>query len=298
MVDMHLHTYYSDGTLSPAELVKRAAEKGIKIMSITDHDGLNGVDEGIKAGEEMGIMVIPGIELSTVLTGGEVKGFPEDYSESIVNMHILGYEIDIKNEELNRTIDYIRKKREDRNEKLLAAFNKIGLNISSEDLIQRQGQDYVGKPNFALALIKRGYTKSAKEANTAGMYLKHPKTRGIHREKIHVKEALTIIKNAGGYGVLAHPMKVKFPHQNNGLPMDDERKFYYLDKLLDQLIGWGLSGMECYYSSHSQKQTQELVAIAKNKGLLITAGSDFHGPSLDPNLDIGMVGLEPAAVKL
>ncbi|GAB1477189.1 PHP domain-containing protein [Bacillota bacterium] len=290
MVDMHLHTYYSDGTLSPEELVKRAADRGILTMAITDHDGLNGIKEALEAGEKYGVKVIPGLEFSANMPFRELE--PERFSKegtgddggTIINMHILGYDIDVENEALILAVEQMRRKREERNRKLLKALQSIGLQIEEEDLIIRQGQDYIGKPNFALALKKKGYIETTKEANTPGRFLRHPAARKIHREKIHVREALSLIKNAGGYAVLAHPMKVKF----EGLPESD--KFNMLEKLLDKLTGWGLSGMECYYSSHTPEQTASLLKMAEKRGMIVTEGSDFHGPDFDPDLDIGVTG--------
>lgn len=289
MVDMHLHTYYSDGTLSPEALVKRAADRGILTMAITDHDGLNGIKEALEAGEKYGVKVIPGIEFSTnmflweLLNERRAEDGANDGS-SIVNMHILGYEINIENKALNMAVEEMRIKREDRNSKLLSALKSIGLEIEEEDLIIRKGQDYVGKPNFALALVKKGYVGTTKEANTPGRFLRHPVALKIHREKIHVREALNLIKEAGGYSVLAHPMKVKF----QGLPESD--KFEMLEKLLDKLTSWGLSGMECYYSSHTAVQTARLLQMSESRGIVATAGSDYHGPDFDPDLDIGVTG--------
>ena len=287
MIDMHLHTYYSDGTLSPTELIKRAADRGVKTLAITDHDGFNGIAEALEAGERFGVTVIPGVEFSTIMQGDELDGAPPYYTGSIINLHILGYEIDIQNEELKIAVNEMRKKREERNRKLLSALNRIGYQIREEDLLQRKGQDYVGKPNFALALVKKGYVKSAKEANTPGRFLRHPEARKIHREKTHVRNAVSLINNAGGYAVLAHPMKVKFPE---GKSDKSDDIFDQLDALLDQLVEWGLAGMECYYSTHTVEQAAQLVDIATGRGLLITSGSDFHGPGFDSRLDVGVTG--------
>ncbi|HPO04652.1 MAG TPA: PHP domain-containing protein [Bacillota bacterium] len=286
MIDMHLHTYYSDGTLSPTELVRRAAARGVKTIALTDHDGFNGVAEALKAGEEYGVEVIPGVELSAVMPGEDLGPASSGWAGEIINMHILGYEIDICNKELRRAVMEIRRKREERNLKLLSALNGIGYKIRKEDLLQRKGQDYVGKPNFALALIKRGYVKSAREANTPGLFLRHPEARKIHREKIHVRDAISLIKQADGYAVLAHPMKVKFPGG------EESKRFSQLELLLDKLQEWGLSGMECYYSTHTVKQAARLADVAARRKLIITSGSDFHGPELDPDLDIGITGKE------
>ncbi|MGI6732692.1 MAG: PHP domain-containing protein [Anaerovoracaceae bacterium] len=282
MIDMHLHTYYSDGTMSPEELIRRAAERGVKTLAITDHDGFNGIAEALEAGRRYGVTVIPGVEFSTIMKGDELDLAPAHYAGEIINMHILGYQIDIQNEALVKAAEEMRKKRQERNRKLLSAFNRIGYKISEEDLLQRKGQDYVGKPNFALALVKRGYIKSTSEANTPGHFLRHPEARKIHREKIHVREAISLIRNAGGYAVLAHPMKVRFPEEEGC------RVFERLELLLDKLQKWGLAGMECYYSTHTKEQAERLVEIAERRGLLITAGSDFHGPEFDYRVDIGV----------
>ncbi len=282
MIDMHLHTYYSDGTLSPTEVVQRAVNRGIKILAITDHDGFDGVAEALDAGEQLGVLVIPGIEFSSNMLGEELNGSPPNYAGDIINMHILGYEIDIQNVQLSKAVEKIRRQRKDRNEKLLAEFNRLGYRILEEDLRQREGQDYAGKPNFALALVKKGYIKTTKEASTPGHFLRHPNVRRIHREKIHVREAISLINDAGGYAVLAHPMKVRFP-ESAGADV-----FEQLEPLLDQLREWGLAGMECHYSTHTAEEAARLVEMAESRGLLITSGSDFHGPDFDPGLDIGV----------
>lgn len=283
MIDMHLHTYYSDGTMSPREIVERAANRGVRTIAITDHDGLNGIDEALKAGKELGVKVIPGVEFSTLMKGRELNCLDLPLDSSIINMHILGYDIDINNKELKKAIEDIRLKRIERNEKLLFALNKIGVDIEEEDIIQRPGQDYIGKPNFALALVNKGYVKNTKEAYVPGSYLKHDTVRQVHREKIHVKRAIDLIRGAGGYSVLAHPLKVKFPNSWG------EDKYALLDPLLDELIELGLSGLECYYSTHSKDQSRRLAEMAEAKGLIATSGSDFHGPEFDKNVDIGVV---------
>jgi DHA1 family multidrug resistance protein-like MFS transporter len=285
MIDMHLHTFYSDGTLSPAELVQRAADRGIKVLAVTDHDGVDGVSEAMEAGESLGVTVIPGIEFSANMQGQELYKAPPYYTGDIINMHILGYEIDIQNKPLLKAVEKIRKQRKERNQKLITEFNRLGYMIEEEDLRQREGQDYAGKPNFALALVKRGYIKTTKEASTPGQFLRHPSVRRIHREKIHVREAISLIKDAGGYAVLAHPLKVRFPEK----PGEDVDVFDRLEQLLDQLKDWGLAGMECYYSTHSAEESARLVKMAECRGLLITSGSDFHSPDFDSDLDIGII---------
>ncbi len=282
MIDMHLHTYYSDGTMSPEDLIKRAAERGVRTLAITDHDGFNGITEALEAGERYGVEVIPGVEFSAIMAGEELDSPPPHYIGDIISIHILGYQIDINNKELKEAVDDMREKRRERNHKLLSALNKIGYRIGEEDLLQRKGQDFIGKPNFALALVKKGYVKSPREASTPGLYLRHPEAREIHREKIHVRKVISLINGAGGYAVLAHPMKVRFPDK------DEAHVYERLELLLDRLRAFGLAGMECYYSSHTADQAARLVEMAKARGLMITSGSDFHGPDFDPGIDIGV----------
>jgi predicted metal-dependent phosphoesterase TrpH len=269
MIDLHLHTYYSDGTMSPEELVRLAKESGVDTIAITDHDGMGGLNEGMEAGKRQGVHVIPGIELSTEDDRG-------------VYMHILGYCFDRENEELKSEVELIRRKRVERNEKLLAALREIGCKLTNEDLQLREGQDYIGKPTFALALVRKGYVATPKEAFKEGRFMRHEAIRSVHREKISAKRAIELIRRAGGIPVLAHPMKVSHLIKDAG---DDF--FEKLDEQLAKLKSWGLEGMECYYSSHLPDEIRRLVLLAKKHGLCITAGSDFHGTEFDKNITIG-----------
>lgn len=269
MIDLHLHTYYSDGTLSPEDLVLQAKNLGIDTIAITDHDGMQGLEEGMKAGKKYGVQVIPGIELST-----------EDDSGAYI--HILGYGIDSKNKQLATEVDMIRQKRVERNKKLLNALNKIGCNITEEDLQLRSGQDYVGKPIFAMALVNKGYITNPKEAFVEGNFMRSEQVRKIHREKISTKRAIELIKGAGGISVIAHPMKIAFINKVRECEI-----FARIDDLLVKLKNLGLDGMECYYSKHLLHDTEQLVELAKKHCLIVTAGSDYHGPEFDDKLTIG-----------
>jgi predicted metal-dependent phosphoesterase TrpH len=156
MIDLHLHTYYSDGTLSPEELVILAEKSGADAIAITDHDGMGGLREGMEAGKRRGVLVIPGIELSAVDDQGAY-------------MHILGYCFDPKNKELNSEVEWNRRKRIERNEKMLAALRQIGCQLSREDLQLREGQDYIGKPTSPWLSLGRGMSKPrGKRSGKAG----------------------------------------------------------------------------------------------------------------------------------
>ncbi|HYE69021.1 MAG TPA: hypothetical protein VEA58_10455, partial [Anaerovoracaceae bacterium] len=170
----------------------------------------------------------------------------------------------------------------ERNEKLLAALREIGCKLTKEDLQLREDQDYVGKPTFALALMRKGYVSSPKEAFKEGRFMKSDVVRSVHREKISAKKAIELILGAGGIPVLAHPMKIS--HLTSG---EGEAFFERLDKQLRKMKSWGLAGMECYYSSHLPQETSWLVQLAKKHQLIVTAGSDFHGMEFDKNITIG-----------
>jgi predicted metal-dependent phosphoesterase TrpH len=268
MIDLHLHTYYSDGTMSPEELVLLAKERGVGTIAITDHDGMGGLAWGMEAGKHNGVHVISGIELST-----------ED--EEGVYMHILGYGFDWSNEELCKEIEAIRQKRLERNQELLEALREIGCELTEEDLQLRKDQDYVGKPTFAIALVKKGYIATPKEAFQEGRFIRSDSVRRVHREKISAKKAIELIRGAGGLPVLAHPMKISH------LTKEGEIFFEKLEKQLIKLKSWGLGGMECYYSGHQPEETRKLVELAEKHDLIITAGSDFHDLKYDQSISPG-----------
>lgn len=265
LVDYHNHTYYSDGTDSPAEVVERAKKKGLHTIAITDHDGVDGIEEALAAGETLGVRVIPGIEISAKAVNGE-------------NVHILGYHIDPKNSELAEAVREIREKREERNEKLLAALVEEGFDLSIEDLVTRPGQNFIGKPNFARAMVRKGYIETPDQA-FAEIFAK-PELRKIKKKKLPVAEAIRLIKGAGGIPVLAHPMEVD-KIGRRGSP-----EFYEnLDHLLSVLCKEGLEGLECIYPDHTEEETLKAIELAEKYHLHITVGSDYHGDTEDLEKD-------------
>lgn len=255
-IDMHVHTYYSDGTLSPTEIVKWGKKEKLDQMAITDHDGIEGIHEALIAGEALDMNVIPGIEFSVDEPDG-------------VSMHLLGYYIDISNKELKKKLDYVKQKRKERNDKLMKALSDLGYPLDYEDIIKRGGNDYIGKPDFARALIYKGYVTEFSEAFEDGRFLMSEEIKRIKKEKISAKEAIELIIEAGGIAVLAHPMKVF------GLKGD---YFEALESLIVRLKDYGLKGLECFYPGHSDEETMKLVNIAEKYKLHITKGSDYHGP--------------------
>ena len=175
---------------------------------------------------------------------------------------------------------------------MLAALNQIGCSLTEEDLNLRKGQDYVGKPTFAMALVRKGYIEHPKEAFQEGRFMRSETVRSVHREKISAEKAIKLIAGAGGFPVLAHPMKVSH------LKEKPEQSFLgKLDELLSKLKAWGLQGMECYYSQHTEGETEALLHLAEKHRLMVTAGSDFHGAEMDKDIAIGRFSTTPGFDK-
>lgn len=250
--DYHTHSWYSDGTLKPTELIKMYKEKGYDLVALTDHDGVDGVNEAVIAGEALEIQVVPGVELAADM----------EFEGKQIELHILGYHIDIENDDLLDKLAELRKNRKERNEKLLAKLNEMGYELTYEDLLQRPKQKYVGKPNFARALKAKGY----EVPNMWEVF------ESVEKKKISVQEAIDVIKASGGMAVFAHPMKTK------GIGEKGSDEFYKnLEAMTRELKKMGLKGMECFHPSADEKAGLKLVTIAGKSHLHITEGSDFHG---------------------
>lgn len=255
--DLHLHTYYSDGTQSPRQALEHAKMQGIKLTAITDHDGTCGVKEGLSLADELGLTVISGVEFSTV-TDNDIK------------VHMLGYNIDVDNEKLQSEIKDVMEARRERNKKLLRILNDLGYEITKEDLVMREDQVFIGKPIFARALVKKGYLDDPKKAFCPEI-LNHPKILALKKRKLPVERAMKLIHGAGGLAVLAHPGKIR----------NIEKYYANHEEFIKTLLPYGLDGIECYHRDHTVEQTRMLVEVATKLGLLITRGSDYHGPEFE-----------------
>lgn len=258
MIDLHVHTTASDGEYMPSKIVKMAKENNVTTVAITDHDTIEGIEEAIEAGTKLGIEIIPGIELNAKVPKGK--------------MHIVGYFFDINNKEFLKKMAELKKDREDRNQQFIEEFNKKGIAITLEQVKKYVIGNVVGKPHFARALYDNGYIKDIEEAYSN--YFNVEPFNEIKRKGITPREAIQIIKNAGGIAVIAHPVTLK---------LDDEE----LKNKIQELKEYGLDGIECYNNIHTKEDIKKLKEIAQENNLLITAGSDFHGPITTPNVKIG-----------
>ena len=273
-IDLHMHSTFSDGVFTPTELVELRKNEGYDVVAVTDHDGAKGVKEALQAGEKLGVKVIPGIEIGTVMDAGFIPGAGDSsMNEGEVELHILGYGIDPENKALCDQMQLIKEYRDERNKKLLWYFQEKGFDIKYADLVRRPDQEYVAKPDFAWVFVNRGYVQNISEAFRSEKYLAARAVQRLKQMPYPTEDAVRLIQGAGGVAVLAHPMKTK------GLGEKSSDEFFdNLIRLITRLKEWGLYGLECYHPSASEEDSERLVDIAHRTGLKITRGSDYHGP--------------------
>jgi len=257
-LDLHLHTTHSDGSFTPTEVINLAWKAGVTALAITDHDITTGILEAAEAGQEHGIDVIPGIEISSTLGSSE--------------LHILGYFLDYQDIRLNEQLTLLRESRHRRNPKIIERLQAAGIDITYEEVRALAGTESVGRPHIARVLMEKGVVATAKEA--FDLWLADGRPAYVPRELPAPSEAIQWIKAAKGLPVLAHPTWVK-PTEGT------------LTDLVRRLKADGLAGVEVHYSTHTPRQTREYLALAKQLDLLVTGGSDFHGIT-KPDIDVGI----------
>ena len=258
MIDLHCHSTFSDGELTPEELVEEACRLGLRALALTDHDTVAGLPRFLAAGEGRDIRLVPGVELSVDCPHGV--------------MHMLGYWMDTENVELVRQMEWIRDGRNLRNRGILEKLNGLGLELTWEEVTGFAGEDVVGRPHFAQALIARGYAKEKNEV--FDRWLGTGKPAYVDRPRLTAESAVELIRAAGGVAVLAHPFTLRIGKEE-------------MAALFQQLAGAGMAGVECYYSEHSADLTQLYLAMAREAGLVPTGGSDFHGAEVSPGIQLG-----------
>ena len=259
LIDLHVHSTSSDGTLTPAEVVRHAKSKGLAAIALTDHDTVAGVHEAIEEGNRVGLEVIPGVELSAEYEDREI--------------HILGLNIDFKSTLLLDKLHIMKKDREERDPKMINKLNELGFEITLEDVKAEAVEGgVVTRAHFAAALLKKGYISERKEAFEE--YIGFGCPAFVKRAKVQPVEAIKIIKDAGGVAVVAHIC----------LSLKSTEK---VKTSVKEFMGCGLEGIEVFHSDHSKEEIQFLQRLAKKNNLLVTGGSDFHG--LNKNgIDIGV----------
>ncbi|MBD0379331.1 PHP domain-containing protein [Paenibacillus sedimenti] len=246
--DLHTHTTASDGTQRPSENVRMAFKAGLGGVAITDHDTVSGIAEALDEGRKLGIEVVPGVEISTVARNQDI--------------HVLGYFIDVNDALFLERLESLRETRDRRNEMIIERLQQLGLSITMDEVFQevenvKTKGDTVGRPHIAAVLLNKGYVSSVSEAFER--YLGKGAAAYANPPRIEPAMAIQWIHEAGGTAVLAHP------------------GIYHDDELVEIIIGQGLDGIEVYHSDHTPDDEARYVGLAHRFGLLMTAGSDFHG---------------------
>lgn len=245
MIDLHMHSTASDGTDSPEQLVTKCAKLGLSCSSITDHDTIDAQNPAVAEAKKHGISYLTGVEFSVRHEG---------------ELHILGYGIDIADKAFTDELEVLRESRLERVDMILQKLAQAGISVSRADVIRKASGHTLGRPHVALALIEKGYAADFAEA--FGKYLNEGGVAYVKRRKLGPAGAIALIRETGGTAVLAHP---KFIRTSN------------LEGLIEDMRKMGLEGVEAYYPAHTDAEARRYENIAKEKGLLVTAGSDYHG---------------------
>ncbi|MFQ5771069.1 MAG: PHP domain-containing protein [bacterium] len=241
--DLHIHSNHSDGQYSPKAVIDKSLFNNLQAIAIVDHDDISALPEAITYGDEIGLEVITGVELSV------------NYKNS--DLHILAYCFDYQNSELVKYLKFFREERIKRAQKIVHRLAKLGMPVSFEAVLKKAGPGTIGRPHIAELLVKDGYVYSFQEA--FNKFIGDGKPANVKKYKLDLERALAIVKAAGGICSVAHP----------GLQLKDE------DLLL--LMKSGVHAIEVIHPKHSEDQTCYYSELARSNGLLETGGSDFHG---------------------
>ena len=262
-IDLHTHSLRSDGALSPADLVKRAAARGVKIQALSDHDTLVGVAEAEAVGKGLGVRIIPATELNTESDWGDA--------------HVLGYFIDPADSELEDRLRWLRENRGRRIELMVEKLNALGYAVDLARVLEIAQGGALGRPHLAQALLEKGYVNSYDGAFDTLLAKDSPAY--VARVGLTPIEAVTLVREHGGVPSLAHPGTV-----------------VGLDELLPKLVAAGLAGIEAYYGEHTPKMTARCLDRARTLDLVSTGGSDFHGRG-EHGADLGGVFVPPETIE-
>mgnify|MGYP005841221551 FL=1 len=266
--DFHTHSTFSDGQLTPSQLVELAYRNGVRILSLTDHDIVDGLPEAFEAAHRHAdLTLVPGIEMSTDVPGNEV--------------HILGHFIDRRDEEFRRRLISLQDSRLNRARRMVEKLAAIGKPVEWERVQEIAGEGAVGRPHIALALVEAGHVSSVNEA--FDLYLSRTGPAYVEREKLSPEEVVDLLHSVGGLATLAHPRELDAAGT--------------LPSLLEGLVAVGLVGLEVYYQDYRPDEVEHFLAIAATYGLIPMGGSDFHGLGGAQQREPGQVSVPPESVE-
>jgi len=270
MIDLHTHTTFSDGTLTPTELIEEAARIGLSAAAVTDHDTVDGLPEAQAAGERLGVRVVPGVEISC--------------EHEQVTLDVLGYFLaGAPNRELEAELADLRRYRDRRNALILERLAALGYPIGADDLAAAAGGGAVGRPHIGEAMVRRGYVDTVNEAFKR--FLKRGAPAWVDRRRLALGPAIRLLRASGGLPVIAHP----------GLIRTDEAG---LEHIVREAARLGLAGIEVLYPLHDAATVARCGALAERYALTPTGGSDFHG-TVKPDIRLGVAAAgEPVPDEL
>ena len=255
MLDLHIHTTASDGSLTPTQVVQLARKKGFSLIAVTDHDTMGGVAEALEAGKKYNVDVVPGVEISSGVT---------------LEVHMLGYGMSPDHPVMKAMMEDMRAARVERMERIIENLQKMGVPITVEE-VEAVADGAIGRPHIAQVLIAHGLVPDVRTAFRE--YIGVGAKAYVERRKMTSEQVIANIRDAGGVPVLAH----------GGLLRISEVE---LNQWIDSMAKKGLMGLECYHNAHTPQMERLLRAAAERNGLLVTGGSDFHGASR-PDVEMG-----------
>jgi len=253
-IDLHIHTNASDGSLSPAQILKEASQAGLRAISISDHDTTDGLSEAFKVQGQYDLEIVPGVEVSATDPKGEV--------------HILGYYMNYEDPVFQSFLEKPRHSRPARIAEMCAKLSDLGIDVTFEEVFEvAGGKETVGRPHLARVLQKKGYVKEMEEAFQR--YLTNGAPAYVKRFKNTSAQTLEMIHQCGGISVIAHPGLIPDPN------------------LVPSLVEQGAMGIEVYCHDHNRQDVERFSRIAEHHGLLVTGGSDYHGDMLEKDFKLG-----------
>ena len=250
--DFHVHSTLSDGVLTPRAVTERAHAAGVDLFALTDHDEVAGVTEAAQRGSELGVQVLPGIEISVIEAGGRRQ------------MHILGLGIDPEHEALRECVLQLGRARVQRGLEILGRLSELGVELSPQRLEEIAGEGSLGRPHVARALVEAGVCASTDEA--FGRFLRLGRPAFVAHPGLTAKNAISLIHAAGGIASLAHPLRSIGIDAPGGL-----------ESFVEDLVGSGLDGLEVWHPSQHPGQSRRIRRLVRKWELVATGGSDFHG---------------------
>lgn len=258
MIDLHTHTTASDGILKPTDLVQYAFSKGVTTLAITDHDTTEGLDEGVKEAEKLGMGFIPGIEINVNWPTGE--------------FHLLGYGLYKISTQMTDLVSFRREQRKERNLKIVGKMQADGFKVEYDDILEGVEAKGIGRPHFASYMVQKGIAKNRQVA--FDKYLAKGRPWYVPQTSVDLEVALEAIKSCGGVPVIAHPLSLYV-------------SWGKITPVIENLYERGVEGLEAWHPGVRAVEAKRLEDLAREVGMFVTAGSDFHGKLVRPDREIG-----------